>query len=260
MARVTFSANPQTEQRTLQVVTDAVEIIDRFPAIPTRLLITCEHASMRLLKPWKWPPGDQRLLGQHWSYDPGAADFARELAGHLPSVGLLARFSRLLCDCNRPIGEATMFRDMADGEPVLLNQNLTQEEIDRRLQSCYHPYHESLRKIHDTIKSTTVVAAHSFTPVYEGQQRTIEVGVLYNAEKDRPLAEKFAAAFSAEGAVTALNEPWSAKDGFMFAADQLSTPHTQVIMFEFRQDLIVQTEWRSKMVAATEKVLNEIGH
>lgn len=46
--------------RTLVSKTEAVEVIDSFPAIRTRLMITCEHASMRLPEPWKWPVRRQR--------------------------------------------------------------------------------------------------------------------------------------------------------------------------------------------------------
>lgn len=75
-----------------------------------------------------------------------------------------------------------------------------------------------------------------------------------------PVVFQFQSAFQSLGIVTALNEPWSAKDGFMYAADQFSSPHTAVLMFEFRQDLLVQEEWRAKVVQQTEKVLREAGH
>lgn len=65
---------------------------------------------------------DSHLLGSHWSFDPGAEDFTRELVRRLPSVGVLSRFSRLLCDPNRPLGADTMFRPEADGQPVGLNK------------------------------------------------------------------------------------------------------------------------------------------
>jgi predicted N-formylglutamate amidohydrolase len=62
------------------------------------------------------------------------------------------------------------------------------------------------------------------------------------------------------GIKVALNEPWSAKEGFMYAADQFSALTTGVIMLELRQDLAVKNDWRQKVVQATEKVLREQGH
>lgn len=45
----------------------------------------------------------------------------------------------------------------------------------------------------------------------------------------------------------------------MYAADQFSSSTTQVIMFEFRQDLIVDAEWRAQVVAITEQVARAEG-
>ena len=67
-------------------------------------------------------------MGAHWSFDAGAEDFTRELVSRLPAVGVLARFSRLLCDANRPLGSDSMFRDTADGLPVELNNPATLTE------------------------------------------------------------------------------------------------------------------------------------
>jgi len=256
-------ATPNAEHlRTLAQYEDAFEVIDKLPAIQTRLMITCEHASTRLPGKWHWPADDQRLVGQHWSFDAGAKEFTREITGRLSSVAVLARFSRLLCDANRPIGSDTMFRKEADGQPVLLNEpkRLHQHDIDLRIEQLYKPYHAALKRVHEVVQPTLVLSVHSFTPVYEGQKRDVEIGVLYNNDRDLPLAEKFVAAYQELGIKAALNEPWSAKDGYMFAADQFSTPHTAVIMVEFRQDLAVKADWRAKVVQATEKLLRENGH
>jgi len=104
-------------------ITDAFEVIAPHADEPlSHLLITAEHASMRLPEPYSWPKDDQRLIGTHWSYDIGSEDFARELAAATNSYCLLSRFSRLLCDPNRPLSSPTLFRQEAEGKPVALNQ------------------------------------------------------------------------------------------------------------------------------------------
>lgn len=135
---------------------------------------------------------DTDLVGSHWSYDPGAEDFTRDLSRRIASVSVLSRYSRLLCDPNRPVGSETMFRVEADHRPVALNHPdaLTDAEREKRLQQLYEPYHAALRSAVDRIRPTMILSAHSFTPVYEGVKRTVEIGVLYNQEKDRALAEK----------------------------------------------------------------------
>ena len=51
-----------------------------------RVLISVEHASDRLPPPYSWSKADiDRFQGNgvHWTYDPGARDFAKELAQEL---------------------------------------------------------------------------------------------------------------------------------------------------------------------------------
>lgn len=59
---------------------------------------------------------------------------------------------------------------------------------------------------------------------------------------------------------TELNAPWSAKDGFMYAADQFAQEGTHVLMFEFRNDLCTDKKWRDRAIKITKQVLNELGH
>jgi len=258
---LSVAATPNAEPlRQLHGVEEAVEVIDALPAINTKLMLTCEHASVRLPEPWQWPSGDSRLLGMHWSHDAGADEFTRELSKRLPSVAVLARFSRLLCDANRPLGSDTMFRKEADGKPVQLNSDLNDTEIQRRVDTLYKPYHRALKNVAEVVKPSLVLSVHSFTPEYEGQPREVEIGVLYKHDKDRALADKFMAAYAAIGVRVALNEPWSAKEGFAYAADQFNSLTCASIMLELRQDLAVQQDWRQKVLQATIQVLNEAGH
>lgn len=256
------SSSSSSSSRSLATVAEAVEIIDSRLGAATTLMLTCEHASMRLPSPWQWPADDARLLGTHWSYDPFASEFTRELAARLPCVGVLSRFSRLLCDPNREKTSATMFRRHAENAPVHLNSsvNTSPGEIQLRIDTLYQPYHDALVGVHRDIRPTTVLSTHSFTDLYEGEKRVVEIGVLYNDERDLALASEFVRAFRALGVATELNLPWSAKDGFMFAADQFSSPDTAVIMLELRQDLAADVEWRRKVVAATQQVLTAKGH
>ena len=55
---------------------DAVEILTGTGPI----VLSCEHASMRLPEPWAWPAADHWLVGTHWSYDLGIADLVRILS------------------------------------------------------------------------------------------------------------------------------------------------------------------------------------
>lgn len=105
----------------------------------------------------------ERLYGTHWSYDPGAEPFTRELSESVASVGILSRFSRLLCDPNRPLGSETMFRSMAEGAPVELNAGrLSEEEVAKRVERLYRPYHAALKRVHEAIRPTLILAPHRY--------------------------------------------------------------------------------------------------
>ena len=50
------------------------------------------------------------------------AELTRELSAAVAAPAVIAQFSRLLVDANRPLDSPTLFRDVADGQPVHLNQ------------------------------------------------------------------------------------------------------------------------------------------
>jgi predicted N-formylglutamate amidohydrolase len=183
------------------------------------VVITAEHASMELPPredgtALEWPKEDAWLLGTHWSYDIGSYDFGKELSAALGGVpSIYSRFSRLFLDPNRPLDSETLFRDVAEGKKIMLNAGLSEREKERRLALCYRPYHQALaelmRKEDEQKKVNVVVSVHSFTPLYEGQPRKVEIGVLF--DRDSTIAEKVTAQLTKEGFDARLNEPWSGK-------------------------------------------------
>ena len=78
------------------------------------VLLTCEHASNRLPRRGRGPRDPlarRHALGVRL----GIADVTRALAHAIGAPAVLARFSRLLCDANRPTDAETLFRTVADG-------------------------------------------------------------------------------------------------------------------------------------------------
>ena len=59
--------------------------------------------SMRLEVGYDWSTADTRLVGTHWCVDIGIRDVCREVQVALGCPAVLARYSRLFCDCNRPL-------------------------------------------------------------------------------------------------------------------------------------------------------------
>lgn len=226
-------------------VTEAYEIVRGGADAP--VILTCEHASERMPAPWRWPEGDLRLVGTHWAFDLGAADLTRELAARMGAVGVLSRFSRLLVDANRAEHEPSAFRDIAEGALVVLNARVDADERERRLAGYYRPFHAAIDREVAATKATTLLSVHSFTNLYEGQPRTLEVGILFDQQD--ALGEHLVAAFARAGFHTAPNEPYSGKAGLIHsAATHADTRGLKAVELEVRQDLAVQPAFRARVI------------
>ncbi|MFK7927398.1 MAG: N-formylglutamate amidohydrolase, partial [Myxococcota bacterium] len=139
---------------------EAVEILPGAGPV----VLTCEHASLRLPDPWTWPDADRWLVGTHWSVDLGIAPLVRALSALTQWPAVLSRFSRLLVDANRIESSDTLFRTVAEGRPVQLNADLSEEEKKRRLNEMYHPYHAAVDAMVRNNPGALIFSLHSFTP------------------------------------------------------------------------------------------------
>lgn len=220
------------------------------------IALTCEHASVRLPPPWTWGD-DAWLVGTHWSVDIGGAELTRDLAAALGAPAVLARFSRLLCDANRAEDDPSVFRDVAEGRPVRLNRDLTAEERERRLATWHRPYHAAVTAMLARHPGRVVLSVHTFTPVYEGRRRDVEIGVLYDREDE--LAEAFARGMTERGLNVRMNEPYSGKEGLIYAATRHAlAAGRRALEIEVRNDLASDPAWRAAHVPAIAAALDAL--
>lgn len=227
----------------LSTLGDAAEVLGGRSDVA--LVLCCEHASERLPGRWRWSDADRRLLGTHWAFDLGAADLTRELADHLGAPGVLARFSRLLCDPNRPEDSDTLFRTVAEGLPVELNATLSEADRALRISDYYRPYHAALDATVAASLAPILFAVHSFTPLYEGQPRDMELGVLFDRED--ALGNALNEHLLRAGYVSLANEPYSGK-GFMYSAEHHAERHgRRALELEVRQDLCTDPAYRARL-------------
>src|SRR2546421_473563 len=91
---------------------------------------------------------------------------------------------------------------------VVLTCEHADEERDLRF-SMSNAYHAAIDRLLTTDPARLILSLHSFTPVYEGTPRAVELGVLFDEEME--LAEVFHAAFVDAGFAALLNEPYSGK-------------------------------------------------
>lgn len=227
-------------------VSEAVEQIAA-TRVDAPVFLTCEHASQRLPEGWTWPEPDKRLIGTHWVYDLGAREVTLELAAALGASAVLSRFTRLLADPNRDEHHDDLFRAFAEGEPVLLNHGLQDDDKQRRIEGYHRPYHAAVDAALASVSAPVLFSIHSFTPVYQGSIREVELGVLFN--HDEALARSLGAALSAELPRVDYNEPWSGRMGLIYAAEHHATKYGRAALeLEVRQDRAVDPAYRAQLV------------
>lgn len=217
------------------------------PRDPGPFVFTCEHASTELHFGLEASDGDRALLREHWGSDIGAADVTRTLVARLGGQGVLAGFSRLLVDPNRALADPTLFLERAGDRVVDLNANLTDDDRNERIEGLFVPFHGAVRRVlekrNTLARSYILVSIHSFTPVWFGQKRELDIGVLFD-EHERE-AIRVAQALAVHGFVSALNEPYSgrAPNGLIYSARRHAhRARVRYIELEIRQDLISEPE------------------
>lgn len=221
---------------------DPVEIVGS-PAAAGPLVVTCEHAGNAIPPPLQPSQADLPWLETHWGWDIGAGEVARQVVAQTGSVGVLARFSRLVCDPNRTPDDPTFVLPRVDGHTLSFNQNLDAAELERRRQAYYEPYHATIDRILGERRAhggdLLLLAVHSFTPQLGEERREMELGVLF--DQYVAIADRMAALMRREGFHTALNEPYSGFDGLMYSAQRHGNAHGVVYLeVEIRQDLLAQ--------------------
>lgn len=206
------------------------------------VLLVCEHASNRLPEAY----GDLGLpadaLHSHIAWDPGALAVSRLMATNLDATLIYQRFSRLIYDCNRPPQSPEAIRDVSEVFRIPGNENVSEAEKARRTAALYLPFQkriaEEIAARTKARRATVLVTVHSFTPVYYGKKRQVEIGILHDA--DNRLADRMlTAATDTRLYRIERNEPYGAADGVTHTLEVHALPGGLLnVMIEIRNDLI----------------------
>jgi predicted N-formylglutamate amidohydrolase len=208
------------------------------PGGQANVVLVCDHggnAVPGVLDNLGLPP-DQ--LGRHIAWDIGAAAVTRALAARLDALALLAAYSRLTIDLNRPVEDLTSIREISDGVVIPGNRGLSQAEIDARIAEIFDPYHDAVAAAVAARPRPAIISLHSFTPAMKGATRPWHIGVLYNA--DARIATPLMAALSGDPELCiGDNKPYSGFDLFGQTIETHALPAGLLnVLLEFRQDLI----------------------
>jgi predicted N-formylglutamate amidohydrolase len=230
-------------------------------------VVTCDHAGRRLPRSLGSLGLSATELATHIAWDIGAGGVARRLATLLDAFVACQRYSRLVIDCNRPLGAVDSIARRSERTPIPGNQDVGRDQAELRAREIFHPYHDQIRgELERRTKSgrpIIFVAVHSFTPVFMDVARPWHVGVLYN--RDSRLAEPLLRLLRSEGElVVGCNEPYAVSDLSDFSVvhhgEQRAIPHVEL---EIRQDLIAddagQIAWAERLarllLAASQSLL-----
>jgi predicted N-formylglutamate amidohydrolase len=224
------------------------------------IMLICEHASRRIPKSLGTLGLPESELARHIAWDIGAEAVARMLAKFINAPLALQRYSRLVYDCNRPPESENAIPLISETTRILGNENLPTEQKLERIASIYRPFHAAVSQLIDqrTARglSTTVVSIHSFTPVYKGRERRLDIGILY--DRDTRLADRLVHEFHKFD--VRRNEPYGPKDGVLHTlhmhAEIRGLPYA---MIEIRNDLITdergQSQWAHRLSVALQHAL-----
>lgn len=216
------------------------------------VILVCEHASRRLPASLGTLGLSAEALASHIAWDPGALAVSRLMAEQLDATLLFQRFSRLAYDCNRPPESPAAMPEKSEVFDVPGNAGLDQAARDARTRALYIPFRDRLRGLVETRiaegRPPVIVTMHSFTPVYFGKPRDVEIGILHDA--DTRLADAMLAAAGTDGLYTIRrNEPYGPEDGVTHTLREHGlSKGLPNVMIEVRNDLI-QNEAGQKVVA-----------
>lgn len=231
------------------------------PPGPAPVLILCEHASNAFPAPFGALGLDDAVRQSHVAWDPGALDISKRLAAawHVPLVH--SAVSRLIYDCNRPPEAADAMPATSEIFDIPGNRDLTPADRAARADAVYWPFVAAVDAAVAAAQPGAIVTIHSFTPVYHGRQRAVEIGVLFDSDTrlaDALLAQDWAG-FDVRG-----NEPYGPEDGVTHSLKLHAVSRGLAnVMIEIRNDLLATPDGADAVFSVLEpnlaKALAAIG-
>jgi predicted N-formylglutamate amidohydrolase len=222
-------------------------------------VLTADHAGRAIPKRIGMLGLPESELARHIAWDIGIAGVTERLSESLDAAALLQNYSRLVIDCNRQPGLDSSIPMISELTPIPGNEGLSPAEREARRREIFLPYHERITALldarHASGRRTLLIAMHSFTPVFKGVSRIVEIGVLYN--RDARLPHIMLDLLRREGDLSVGdNEPYAVGDLSDYTVpvhgEQRGLPHVEI---EIRQDLIADAAGQARWAARLARLL-----
>ncbi|OMQ27004.1 N-formylglutamate amidohydrolase [Serratia oryzae] len=225
-------------------------------------LLLCDHAGQAI--PQRL--GDLGLasgeIDRHIGWDIGALNVSQHLGQHLDATLIHQHYSRLVIDCNRTPGVVTSIPLISELTAIPGNHGITAAEMGAREQEIFQPYHQAIahtlnnRLAQD--RPCALIAMHSFTPVFKGEARPWQVGLLFNRQPKFALL--LAELLREEGGLqVGINQPYAMTDATDYTlpvhAERRALPYVGI---EIRQDLIADAPGQQAWAARFARLLPQV--
>lgn len=221
---------------------------------PCDVLFVCEHASC------SFPPefGDLGLIEDvrrsHVAWDPGAFALSRELAKRFGSTLVAGGVSRLLYDCNRPPEAPDAVPVQSEIFEIPGNADISEADRRERVAQIYQPFKEAVEQVIEVVHPKAIVTVHSFTPVYHGNQRAVEIGILH--DRDTRLADRMLTSMAGGPFLTLRNDPYGPEHGVTHSLRIYALPNKLPnVMLEVRNDLLADNAKAALVADALEAAI-----
>jgi predicted N-formylglutamate amidohydrolase len=145
--------------------------------------------------------------------------------------------------------------------PVPGNSGLSVADRQARVDQFYVPFRDTLAGCLDQRigagRAPVIVTVHSFTPVYQGVQRVVELGILHDS--DARLADALLDTAKAEPKlVVRRNEPYGPADGVTHTLVEHGIARGLLnVMLEIRNDLIADCASQTAMAELLSRCIAE---
>lgn len=215
-----------------------------------RVVLVCEHAQNSIPIEYSNLGLNTEIRESHVAWDPGALAVASLLSEQLDAVLVAGTISRLVYDCNRPPDAPDAMPAQSEIFDIPGNIDLGDQEKADRIQRIYQPFRDAVAG--QTLQSrgrSALVTIHSFTPVYMGQARAVEIGILHD-DDTRLADEMLQIALKFTDHKVLRNQPYGPQDGVTHTLKTHGIANNLLnVMLEIRSDLIT-TKAQQRRVAS----------
>ena len=224
-----------------------------------RAILVCDHARNRMPRRLGTLGVEPRDLDRHIAWDIGAENVARRLSVALDEPLIASGYSRLVVDCNRPPTVRDFITVRSEDVDIPGNVSITDAECSRRVEALFWPYQDAVHRVVTSrlgnAQVPVMILAHSYTPVYLGEKRPWDIGVLYRT--DERLGKLVLEGLAAADPALCLGErdkpyPVAIDEDFTVPvhAEARGIPY---VLFEIRQDQIASDagaqSWAERLAA-----------